>query len=779
MRFKLRRPTIEQLESRRLLALNPTGHEQEMLQLFNRFRTDPQGEFARMFSSATPLRARDSSIQAELDRHSVNGAMLQSEWNAIAPAQPLIWNEALYNFAAAHNAEMIRQNNGFHSNTQVRQNAIRAAGIDFALEGELVSLRSSNPMQGYAVYAVNWGTNPATGRIKGGMQDPRGHRTLLVTPGFDQVGHRFTATSASFLTPGVNTVVLVDNRNLPLMVTGAVFEDKNNNGWYENGEGRGSVKIDFEKTTGEKFATTSLSAGGYQIALPAGTYKVRATGGGMAHAVVQTITVSDKSLWRNLIYKPTDPPPDAHEPNESLATATALTGQSPSISNLSLHRDSDVDFFRFTPLGTAMATFEVNFTHSQGNVDLELQDSFGNLLARSAGTGNKETITHQVEASKIYYVKVYGKANSKYDLKITGPESIPLDSKEPNNTRETASLMTGHSPTVQNLSLHSNLDVDFFKYVAVANGSAKFDVEFTHANGNVDLQLLDAQGAVLATSAGNGNVESITRTVQRGATYYLRVYGGPNRSYLVRVSGPNLRPPIAQNDRAMAANNLPAVTMSILSNDQNPDGTISELVPTLASNAPAAFTLNANRTLTYRAPTAFTGVHRSTYTVTNADNLTSQPANIEVLVIDYARPTPWRHPSRSNDVNDDGRVSSVDALLIINELNTDRNRTLPLSGASTLLGFVDTNGDGRLSALDALLVINQLNAGSQGAGEGEHPNSASRTLVTASNLNTGPLRTDESTFHYRDTGLYRDAALSQIMLADDLQDEDRRSRRLT
>lgn len=58
------------------------------------------------------------------------------------------------------------------------------------------------------------------------------------------------------------------------------------------------------------------------------------------------------------------------------------------------------------------------------------------------------------------------------------------------------------------------------------------------------------------------------------------------------------------------------------------------------------------------------------------------------------------------DVNDDGRISSMDALLIINELNAkDRSD----SGDSRTTNFVDVNDDGRVSALDALTVINALN----------------------------------------------------------------------
>ncbi|MDV6034162.1 MAG: peroxidase [Phycisphaera sp. RhM] len=54
----------------------------------------------------------------------------------------------------------------------------------------------------------------------------------------------------------------------------------------------------------------------------------------------------------------------------------------------------------------------------------------------------------------------------------------------------------------------------------------------------------------------------------------------------------------------------------------------------------------------------------------------------------------------AEDVNDDGQVSAVDALIIINSMN--RN------GGDNDLQFTDVNNDGRRSALDALRVINRI-----------------------------------------------------------------------
>ncbi len=70
------------------------------------------------------------------------------------------------------------------------------------------------------------------------------------------------------------------------------------------------------------------------------------------------------------------------------------------------------------------------------------------------------------------------------------------------------------------------------------------------------------------------------------------------------------------------------------------------------------------------------------------------------------------------DVNNDGFVTPIDALLIINRLNSGDTELVstPFSRAP----FVDVSGDGSLAPIDALIIINKLNAANDApAGEGE------------------------------------------------------------
>ncbi|MFO1065190.1 MAG: Ig-like domain-containing protein [Pirellulales bacterium] len=81
----------------------------------------------------------------------------------------------------------------------------------------------------------------------------------------------------------------------------------------------------------------------------------------------------------------------------------------------------------------------------------------------------------------------------------------------------------------------------------------------------------------------------------------------------------------------------------------------------------------------------------------------------------------YTNPNNRFDVNNDGFVSPIDALIGINALNSGKGGSLGGTGGSgegegTL--YYDVNGDGNLSALDVLLIVNHLNNGG-GSGEGE------------------------------------------------------------
>jgi hypothetical protein len=207
---------------------------------------------------------------------------------------------------------------------------------------------------------------------------------------------------------------------------------------------------------------------------------------------------------------------DAFEPNETAANASVqalpvnLEGQ---IAN------GDVDFFAVTAPGTGKLTVELAFTHSEGDLDLEVQNNSGATIGSSAGTGNTETAGVNVTAGRVVIkVMLYGGTNraQKYTLKVTfagGTTTTALspDRFEPNDAlTQVANIVMG---VTDNLTMCGDLDV-FAVDVTAREVTAK--VEFKNSEGDLDVRLYDAAGTVVGTSDGTGDVETITKAVTPG-----------------------------------------------------------------------------------------------------------------------------------------------------------------------------------------------------------------------------------------------------------------------
>ncbi len=78
-----------------------------------------------------------------------------------------------------------------------------------------------------------------------------------------------------------------------------------------------------------------------------------------------------------------------------------------------------------------------------------------------------------------------------------------------------------------------------------------------------------------------------------------------------------------------------------------------------------------------------------------------------------AKKSPYQNPTQPRDVNGDGQVTPLDALILINYMNSFGPGPLggnsPLGGSGEGPVWVDVNGDGIISPLDILIIINWLN----------------------------------------------------------------------
>jgi hypothetical protein len=263
-----------------LLSFNPTALEQELFQFVNRFRTDPQGEFSRLIDRVSPISSPDPQIQQQLDYWGVSGAVLAAQWQTLTPVPPLIWNGSLYQAARAHNAAMIEFDDQRH---QYPGQRMRDAGYDWRRWGENIYAYPRSVMEAHGGFVIDWGHGPA------GIQDPPDHRLRLMNAAFIEIGIAVTPVSDQ-LSLSVGPLVVTQDLATPreaigAHVVGAVFTASDGSRTYRPGNGLGGVRIVFEGTGGV-FETTSMSAGGFQVALPSGTYRGVASGGGLTWPLV-------------------------------------------------------------------------------------------------------------------------------------------------------------------------------------------------------------------------------------------------------------------------------------------------------------------------------------------------------------------------------------------------------------------------------------------------------------------------------------------------------------
>ncbi|HUE72938.1 MAG TPA: GEVED domain-containing protein [Pirellulaceae bacterium] len=150
----------------------------------------------------------------------------------------------------------------------------------------------------------------------------------------------------------------------------------------------------------------------------------------------------------------------------------------------------------------------------------------------------------------------------------------------------------------------------------------------------------------------------------------------------------------------------------------------------ISSSTPAGQLVAGSNTINFTLPdgnkgTSFLRLRFSTAGINTPTGL-AEDGEVEDYQVQLLGP-PFQNPANSLDVNDDGRISPNDALLIVNQLNRSIlvlgspgfNVPNPTLGILTAPPYYDVNGDNRVTISDAALVINFLNllAGPQPEGE--------------------------------------------------------------
>ena len=269
-----------------------------------------------------------------------------------------------------------------------------------------------------------------------------------------------------------------------------------------------------------------------------------------------------------------------------------------------------------------------------------------------------------------------------------------------------------------------------------------FDVDGTIA----DVEIVTSPNAAEAviTLETNNTVTFVPATNFDGnVTFTYRIqddFGDWSAPATVSVEVNDAPVAVADNTQVFSdvANNSTAI--EVLSNDSDVDGTLdpASVQVTDAPQHGTIVSILSNGSVEYRPDVGYLGADDFTYTVADDDGAVSEETIVNIDVV--ADPFPWHNRGNGLDVNADGSVSPIDALLIIIELDANGSSLLPdPSAGNSPPPYFDVNEDGFVAPNDAIQVINFLNANANGeAAEGEFSISVDMTQSVAGESLVGP-----------------------------------------
>ena len=228
---------------------------------------------------------------------------------------------------------------------------------------------------------------------------------------------------------------------------------------------------------------------------------------------------------------------DAYEENDELAEAYDLSAWGRSwlrkLDGPGVQRDED--WYKISvPAGTAQLDVRTNFNPDEGDIDLELYNTNDYLIARSISQNDIESLTYSSPASGDYYIQIhYENAGNEYDLwwaAFTQEEldSFVEDAYEQNNSIGGGFVLANDQVWFTDLlGLATQTDDDWFEItIEDDNAGLDVDVTFTHADGDIDVEVYDRFGSIIMRSESQTDNEFINYNAPLpGGTYQIRVYG--------------------------------------------------------------------------------------------------------------------------------------------------------------------------------------------------------------------------------------------------------------
>ncbi|MFU8804486.1 MAG: PPC domain-containing protein, partial [Bradymonadaceae bacterium] len=177
---------------------------------------------------------------------------------------------------------------------------------------------------------------------------------------------------------------------------------------------------------------------------------------------------------------------------------------------------------------------ELELNQRFGHIDMELLDENSDVVASDAATANHKTINHDVSTAATYYLRLYPRGDAfirtSYDLWVSldGQEpTIPFctDPYERNDDPILAYQLQLDQQSKQFTdALACGVEEDWFQVELVGNMAYEIAVFYQHgADHNLEVEIQDGGGTVVATSDTPVNDEVLSYTPPSSGPYYIGI----------------------------------------------------------------------------------------------------------------------------------------------------------------------------------------------------------------------------------------------------------------
>ncbi len=478
-----------------------------------------------------------------------------------------------------------------------------------------------------------------------------------------------------------------------------------------------------------------------------------------------------------MVDTPVSAPNDPDDTLQEATSLGTISTTSTSVS-ASIAPDIDVDLYSFRVLAGQVVDFNIDTTlNGPGGLGsyLRLFDSAGVQLAFNDDAnapgenvvGFDAYLRYTFALSGTYYIGVSNNTNTQYDP-ITGNgdtagganaigtyklivSGLPID---PDSTFANATILEAvtTTPSSVSASISTDIDVDMYQITVGAGQTVQINIDtLSNGPGGLDsyVKLFNSSGQLLASNdnaAAPGESSAgfdayLQNIFAAGGIYYIGVANSTNTqydpingggyvaggfntigAYTLTVKVPEQNVPTTTLSLSLNVTSIPEANGAAVGTVTRSSQDISQTLTvslnssnTGAASVPSNVVIPANQTSATFAIQAVDdhivdGTRLSSISVTAAN---STSASIEIQVTDSD--SYWTNVAQPLDVNDDGFISPIDVLLVINYINQGLSAVTNVPPPP----YLDVNSNNFVDPLDALLIINYINSHTGVGGEGE------------------------------------------------------------